>query len=446
VKTISLPYKIEDDNDLELNLELVLKQYSNVVRYSYNRFLEDKTEKDNRLLTKNLKNIESLNSWLIQCAILDAKAIFKRNGKTKVIFGGKYNFNQRLKNKISKDELKSKRLIPLSIQGEMLQKGNRLFNLDIANNKITFKLSKTKHIELNLPKLKKNYKNDLTKLQELNKVKQGQKGYTYSIRLSSNKIYISFEEFKNTNTSIQNKNRYIGIDMNPDSIGISVLDNGKVICAKEFNLKLIFDQFLDKKLSSNDNNSKYYQNKLKHETIEISKTIANLAKYYNCKSVFIEDLTFKGSSQIKILNRKNKNLWKRDLFVLNLTKRLNEINIDIFKVNPAYSSFVGNLINDFTDPINASIEIARRGYEYKIKRNLNGFYPSLDDVKHQWKETVTSNISNWKDLFNKTKNSKLKYRVSLNESSKLHQCFKLKSYKSKTIVYNFYNKLSNINL
>ena len=39
MKTIKLPYKTNED------LTSILKQYSSVVRYSYNRFLDGKTEK-----------------------------------------------------------------------------------------------------------------------------------------------------------------------------------------------------------------------------------------------------------------------------------------------------------------------------------------------------------------------------------------------------------------
>mgnify|MGYP007128596005 CR=1 FL=1 len=60
---------------------------------------------------------------------------------------------------------------------------------------------------------------------------------------------------------------------------------------------------------------KYFQNKLKFETYEISKSIANLAKQFSCKSVFVEDLHFKGCSKIKISNRKKqKSLEKRIVY------------------------------------------------------------------------------------------------------------------------------------
>lgn len=432
MKTVKLPYKTTED------LTSILNQYSNIVRYSYNRFLEGKTEKDIRELSKSMNNVDLLNSWLIQCGIKDGKAIQTRFKNEKVIFGGKYNLINRLKNKITKEEYQLKRLCPINIQGEELKQGNRSFKLDIIeNNQIIFKLSKNKHIELKLPNLRNNIKKELFKLQQLNEVKQNQKGYTYSIRFDLNNVYISFEEFKQDPIKL-NETMYLGIDLNPDTIGISVLDNGKVIHVQEFSLKPIFNKILNKKLSSNSDRMKYFQNKLKFETFEISKSISLIAKQFNCKTVFIEDLHFKGSSLIKISNRKNKNLWKRELFISNLTKILNIIGIKLYSVNPAYSSFIGNLMYDYTDAVNASIEIARRGYEYRIKKNKTGFYPNLL-VKHQWKEMATK-FTDWKKFFIEIKNLKLKYRVSLDESLYKFNVFKQNSsHKSMVLNYVFYD-------
>jgi IS605 OrfB family transposase len=432
VKTIKLPYKSKDD------LTTIIKQYLSVVRWSYNRFLEGIKEKNVRHLSNSLNNIDSLNSWLIQCAILDGKSIQKKFKNQKVIFGSKYNFIKRLKNKITKQEFDLKRLSPMNIRGEMFQKGNRSFKLDIIeNNQIIFKLNKNKHIELKLPNLRNNIKKDLFKLQQLNEIKQGKNGYTYSIRFDLKHIYISFEEFKNKEI-YSNENRFVGIDLNPDTIGVSVLESNKVIHTQEFNLKLIFNKILNEKLSSDSNKMKYFQNKLKFETFEISKSISLLAQQFNCKSVFIEDLYFKGSSDIKISNRKNKNLWKRELFINNLTKRLNILGIKLYSVNPAYSSFIGNLQYDYTDAINASIEIARRGYEYRIKKNKNKFYPILL-VKHQWKE-MAAKFTDWKEFYLEVKNSKLKYRVSLNEVKHSFNVFQQNSSrKSMVLNYVFYD-------
>ena len=95
-------------------------------------------------------------------------------------------------------------------------------------------------------------------------------------------------------------------------------------------------------------------------------------------------------------------------------------------------------MNDYTDSINASIEIARRGFEIIIKKNKKGFYPDLL-VKHQWKEMATK-YKNWIEFFIQIKNSKLKYRVSLEDCRKSSNVFQQNSnHKSMVLNYVFYN-------
>ena len=431
--TISLPYKCQD-NEIIYKL---LQQFSNVVRFSYNRFKDNNSQKQIRQKCKQLKNIQLLNSWIIQCGIKNSLYLFKRKDQ-KIIFGGKNNFLKRMKNKITNKQLKDKRLLPLSIQGQYLRKGNRNFKLDIIqNNNIIFKLNKTNHIKLHLPDLHKNIKNQLFKLEQLNNVKGKQKGYTYSIKLDLNKIYISFKPFKQQEIELFNQ-RYIGIDLNPQNIGISICQNQNVLYSIQFSLSKIINKITSQKLSSDSERMKYFQNKLKHQTIEISKQISKLAKKFNCKSVFIQDLNFKGKkSNFKKTNRKNKNLWKQLLFVNNLIKRLNVYNINVYKVNPAYTSVIGNLKYDYVDSINASIQIGRRGYNFHILKSTDKFYPILD-VKHRWKEMVTS-YSNWKEFYQFIKNSKMRYRVSLEQCKPFKVLQFNHNLKSRIIKYVFYN-------
>ena len=91
--------------------------------------------------------------------------------------------------------------------------------------------------------------------------------------------------------------------------------------------------------------------------------------------------------------------------------------------------------HDYTDAVNASIEIARRGFEYRIKKNTKGFYPKLL-AKHQWKE-MAARYATWKEFFNETKNLKLKYRVSLEECQKDFKVFQQNSRKSMVLNYVF---------
>jgi IS605 OrfB family transposase len=427
MKTIKLPYTSTTD------LSAYIRQYSCVVRYAYIRFREDLTEKDIRLLSKSLNNIELLSPWLIQCAIRDAKAIHKRFGDEKIIFGGKHLMHQLCKGKISKEQYRARRLHPLCSQGEAPANGNRIFFFDLENNKLIFKVSKrinrkntSIQFDLQLPKLRKNIRQELQKLQD----SKACDGCKYTVRLTLSHVYISFEEFKEEPIELD-ENVCMGIDMNPESIGLSISSSNKVIHAQEFSLSEIFHKVFKEKLASSSDKMKYLHNKLQFETYEISKQISLLAKKYKCKTVYIEDLTgLRSTSGIKKVNRKNNNLWKRNLFAGNLERRLSSLGIQMHKVHPAYSSFIGNMMHTFSDPINAAIEIARRGYEYRILGNKNSFYPKYL-VKHQWKEMAT-NYSTWKELFLHIKNMKLKYRVSLEDAMQLHDInvFQQKSRKS----------------
>ena len=73
--TIKLPYKTDN---IEY-IALLQKQYSSLYRYCYNRFIDGLTEKEIRLKTKSLNNVDLLDSWIIQSCIKDAESLFKRN-------------------------------------------------------------------------------------------------------------------------------------------------------------------------------------------------------------------------------------------------------------------------------------------------------------------------------------------------------------------------------
>jgi len=169
--------------------------------------------------------------------------------------------------------------------------------------------------------------------------------------------------------------------------------------------------------------------------------------HYKVKNLFVEKLdgilkskienrtngTYKGKS----FNRKVNNFWKRDLFLNNLSKRCQLYSINFHKIYPHYSSFIGNLMYDYVDPINASLEINRRGTESYLAKNKKKFYPELtkDSLKDQWKEHLSDDVKTWKEL--KSKNPKMKYRVSLEDCERSYEVLQMNSEKSKVTCYNF---------
>lgn len=410
MKTIKLKIKNE------VNLIKELKEFNSIVRYSFNRFQEGLKEKEVR---EKVNYLFKNNCWFNQCAIKVGKQLFKKHKDKKIIFGGKRLLINYLKKLITKEEYSKAKLLPINIQGEAKQKGNRLFNFDLINSKLELKLSKKKHQEIEFYKPSKNLYTELSKIQELVENKQ----LTLTVSLNNDYIWLTFDEsLLNLQEKFQNlkSNRVLGIDLNPNYIGLSVLefnknDEFKVIHKQVFDLS---DLNITSKKSSSDRTSKYLTNKRKFELIQFCYEINKLINYWKCSKLCIEDLNIKSSDKGsgRTFNRLCNNVWNRNL-VVNKLKMLSVIYVyELVEVNPVYSSFIGNLLygsENTPDMIASSIEIARRGYK---KYSKGWFYPifSIEHLNEQWKQTL-SGIEDWKSAFNQIKKSKLKYRFQLIE-------------------------------
>ena len=411
------------------------REYTSCFRYAFNRFQEGLSEKEVRSKCRKLFN---LNSWILQCSILDAKSNYsswKQKGNSKnPYFGSKKIRKKYLKKEVSKEEYSKSRLRRIMIQGEKLHKGNRLFELDIiSNNKIIFKPERGKKIEIFLPELRKNYKKELYELETL----ANNKEITYSIGLSEDFIEIVYEPIK-TNFITKKEDRVLGIDLNPNYIGISILK-----FKNEDEFEILHKQVFDLRDLNKSSDSK-----IDFELYEICKKIINLANVYKVSRIGIEDLNIKTKSlrKGKRLNCLVLNKWKRNKIFNNLQKRCKTEGIEFVPVLPHYSSTIGNVLygNETTpDMVASSIEIGRRAYnseknkknEYYIKKGK--VYPKMIEkieLEDRWKEILIYSINSWIDLHNEIKKSKLNYRFQLNENYAVFR----KSYKKLRIrLYEF---------
>ena len=410
-----------------------MKQYSSVQHFIYNRFADGFSQKQIKDQIKSLNNIQLMNSWFIQCAFYDIPQ------KEKVIFGGKKNFFDRLKGKITREQFKLNKLSPIYSIGEIVNKSvksNRFFHLEQDLNSIVFKPNKETKIQLNLIGVG-NRISILKKLYQKQENKEIKIGY----KLDLNYVYICFEE-----TDIQKfetkqiKNRVLGIDLNPNYIGWSIVDwksesEFNVIKSGVYSIKELNDKDFDLKNKHIDSSSKeriYLSNKRNYETLQIIKNIINKAIYYKCQIVSMEDLKINSDDKNKgkKFNKLVNNLWNRNALVNNLQKRCNIFNIKLLKVKPEYSSFIGNFLYrslNLPDMILASIELSRRAYEYynqyivktkEIKKNIvrpnltefrELYLKSLEEFKLQpiYKDLI--------ELYYEFKKSKLKYRLSIDQ-------------------------------
>ena len=421
--------KLHIQNNIDLNEELRL--YNDVVRFAYNRFHDNPSlkEKDIRGLTNNLFK-GKINSWLLQCGIKEAFQIQKRNKEKKVIFGGKYNLKRYLKHSITKEEYKTNKLLPISSQGEKLKGGNRLFEFHFDENYIIFKLSKQKHIKIELPKFRKVLQRELNTLNELVNSKQA----TVTIKLNNHYVYLTYEE-KDLELVEKYKdlkpNRILGIDLNPNAFGVSII---------EFNSNDEFKVLYKEVISTfNLNDKKVSSNKRKFELIEICHHISNLMNVWKCGKLAIEDLNIKNRNQKKgtYLNRICNNCWDRILITNKLKMLSNVYGFELVEVCPSYSSLVGNTTygNENTvDMVAASIEIGRRAYK-KYEKGWFWKQFSFDAIDEQWKQTLSG-----AELFKKSiieiQKSKLKYRFLLLDYIQ-NAVFRKSYIKSKIDLYQF---------
>ena len=421
-----------DDQSLHI-IQDYMKQYSSAQHFVYNRIQDNKSQKDIKQQVKQLNNVNLLDSWFVQCIFYDIPK------KQKIIFGGKKNYFQRLKNNISKEQFKLKRLSPIYSIGEVVNKsvkGNRKFHIEQDLENILFKPNKLTKINLQLIGLNKR-KQILSKLYQ----KQERKEIKIAYKLDLEYIYIIFEE-----TDIYNyetkfiKNRVLALDLNPNYIGWSIVDwkseaEFNVIKSGVYSIKKLNDKdfnLKNKGYSSESRERKYISDKRNFETLQIVKNLINKSIYYKCQVISIEDLNIKSSDKElgKRFNKLVNNSWCRNVFVNNLTKRCNIHNIKLLKVKPEYSSFIGNFLYrslNLPDMVLASIEIGRRGYEFynqyiskkkKKKKNIvrpnlsmfNKLYlKSLEEFKLQpiYKDLI--------ELYYFFKKSKMMYRLSIDQ-------------------------------
>ena len=435
--TIKIKYNIDNSDD-KLLLNHFIRQYNSVYHVAFNNLQLGRKNKLSEL--NNLNNIDLLDSWFIQSANFEAKQLYGKVKDKKIIFGGKRNYFQRLKGLISKNEYKLNRLAPLCSYGEKSSgtkhvHGNRKFKLSDDLTYITLKLNKQK-IQLNLPKqLHNNIK------QQLKLIYKHQLLDDISIlyKIDTEYVYISVDEiiFK-TNQYKQITNRVMSIDMNPNYIGWSIIDwksesDFNIIKSGVISIKKLndYDQSLKNKgYSSDSKERKYVSNKRNYETLQISKNLINKAIYYKCQIFSIEDLNIKSGDTNKgrKFNKLINNSWCRNNLINNLGKRCNIFGIKLLQVKPEYSSFIGNFLFrtlNLPDPILASIEISRRGYEFynqyisktkEIKKNI--IQPKIDQFRNFWIKSLEEfNLEdNWldfKQLYLHFKKSKMMYRLSI---------------------------------
>ena len=434
---ITLKLKYSTDENSKTQILEYIKNYNNVLRFTYNRLHENKDLKTKEItvLQKSMNNI-FIDSHFKNSAIFDSKTLLHND---KVIFGGKKLFIDRCQNKISKEEFQIKKLRPLYSVGESPQKGNRKFSI-VTENHIIFKPTREEHFLLEINP-SKNYQKYLLELSDL----ANQKKMPIDFKLGFEYIYVSFDLNKLKSEKVISekiKDRYFAIDMNPNYVGYTVIDwidgqNYKIVDKGAISLKDLNnydDSLKGKGFSSESKERKYVSNKRNYEISDIAHKLERIANHYKCENFVMEDLSIhaKDNGKGKRFNRLCNQQWCRNRFC-NILKKLCKLDkIKILEVIPNYSSFIGNLVyrsEKLPDFVLASIEISRRGYEFnhqyilkdkdKKKNIVQGNFDEDKVVYTQSLEElgIDEIPSSFQELYDIIKKSKTRYRFPLEQCS-----------------------------
>ena len=452
---ITLKLKYSTDENSKSRILEYIKNYNNVLHFTYNRLHENKDLKTKEItvLQKIMNNI-FVDSHFKNSAIFDSKSLLRNE---KVIFGGKKLFIDRCQNKISKDEFQIKKLRPLYSVGESDKKGNRKFSI-VTENHIIFKPNKNEHFLLEINP-SKNYQKYLLKLSDL----VNQKKIPIDFKLDLDYVYISFDLNKLKSEKVISdkiKDRYFAIDMNPNYVGYSVIEwydekEYKIIDKGAISLKDLNnydDSLKGKGFSSESKERKYVSNKRNYEISDIAHKLERIANHYKCENFVMEDLSIpsKNNGKGKRFNRLCNQQWCRNRFT-NIIKKLCKLDkIKILEVIPNYSSFIGNLVyrkEKLFDPILSSIEISRRGYEFNHQYILkdkeqkkNIVFGNFDEDKVVYAQSleelgISEQFSSFQELYDKVKKSKVRYRFPLDLCN--YAVFRKKHIKTYQTLYKF---------
>lgn len=388
--------KLETLNSIEKEVKSDIKKYETQQKQILKR-VDHYNEEIDELLTKEKSKTRDGKIYRLQKKVIKNR---KQIGK-KPVFGTKllaremsYNKNMFLITGEEKFQIafnkkrgqwRENRLRNFYSVGNSLHRGNIFFNFDFNNNEIIFKPNRNTKINI-IIKPTKSQKKELQQLQVLIDLKE----IPVTISLSYNKINIIYSserlnnfDFKENDYKKEKKNKsdeekkqiwikhkkeqeqrklfgklsdvYCGIDLNPEHIGMAIRNKTKILFTKDYDLSEILKK-------TKDNNTTTIRYNLAH----IYKDIFKNCSHYKVSHFTTEELNFKhDENNSRKMNRKTKNLWCREFQVELIQKYTERLGIIHLEINPAYSSFVGNMVYECFDPVAASLEICRRGMLYK---------------------------------------------------------------------------------
>ncbi|NKL39294.1 hypothetical protein GFL49_37610 [Rhizobium leguminosarum bv. viciae] len=200
--------------------------------------------------------------------------------------------------------------------------------------------------------------------------------------------------------------RCLGIDLNPNWIGMAVAEN------LDDPSSLSATSLLEHALVKLDLPIDASPELVRETLAAVADRAIGLARKHRCGTIVLEKGLGKLRSRGKnrSLNRLL-NYWARTIFVQMLTRRARLAGIQVVEVWGGYSSTIGNLAFDAPDACAAACEIARRGIARLAK--AKDVLPVYEEgyVSRLWKNgKVPVELKSWRDVHRSIKAANIGYR------------------------------------
>ena len=370
MRTIKLPY--EPVAGLTKVLEDQRRRQGRLIRSAYRCLVAGVTQHDLYRTLRARPIGQGLHTWLILSGMKKARALYSRHPDGKVIFGGRRAFLERAKGKLSREEWRSARLMPLYIEGHArshgAQGGNHLVTLDMAYDRVIYHGPDGRDfpIKLRLSRKSREYRRRLIELQARCETLRD---VPFSVTITDTEIMLAWSD-PPAPAAIGFAGRFLAIDLNPERLGWAVVEkshSGPGACrCVAWGVFEFTDLARRLGLPADDPRSLAQNHKRRFELAILAKKVAILAKHYWVCAAVTERLNLgpKDHGKGRRFNRLINQVWFCRGLLEPLMRRLVSAGIAHLEMNPAYSSKLGNhLWADLLripDPACAAVELGRR--------------------------------------------------------------------------------------
>lgn len=367
-----------------------------------------------------------LGSWGIHCAALEGVTLRKKDPLGAMVFGGKDQLLRRQKGLISHEEWQSRRHTrAIQIIGDRTRWGNRHFRLskDGRTCQVTFlkqsvtlnlaemsgkqgrlvraiaKLSKACQISvqfslgrshlsitfdpMDLRKLPTGTTLEAIKIAEQGASRKGRRRKIGSTHYAAHRVKHIVDrpihpEWRDPIATVAN--RVVGIDLNPEWIGITVVKIGDD--PKDTTQARVLDHKLHRIAVPINAPSE----QMTQIMAVVARDAVSMARAWGAGLIVHEDGLGKLAWSKKSGNTQTVNYWARNALINGLKRRCDLAGLKLNPIWAGYTTTIGNLIFDLPDACASAAEIARRGLA--AARGIKDRLPAVPPMVHlrQWKD------------------------------------------------------------